>query len=293
MTDTVSIEGIPVDGNGGRLLPSRGDGRWRGMVRLLDAMPWWALVVIAGLTFISLHKLAGANVDPVNHAGATEVAAPRVIIKILAGAGQYLFPMLLLGEAMGALIASRRLGPRDTWNARNASRTVTGAESKAGGAAALGDGAASVTEGEKIGKGRGVWSAVVLNSLESRRFAALAEQYYREEGMRCESMRIAGTNNTGLKLFQDDSAKASLVVQFRAQGKPWVAVNQIRALRAAMDGERIEKGIFMTPGAFSEDARECARLSGVTLIDGKLLVTMIKRLPPVAQERLLRFAVVS
>lgn len=293
MTDTVGFEGIPVSGNSGGLLPSRGDGRWSGMVRLLDAMPWWALMAIAGLTFVALHKLAGANVDPVTHAGATEVVAPRVIIKILAGAGQYLFPMLLLGEAMGTLIALRRLGPRDTWNARNASRTVTGAESKAGGAATLGDGPASVTEGEKIGKGRGAWSAVVLNSLESRRFAALAEQYYREEGMRCESMWIAGTDNTGLKLFQDDSAKASLVVQFRAQGKPWVAVNQIRALRAAMDGERIDKGIFMTPGAFSNDARECARLNGVTLIDGKLLLTMIRRLPPAAQERLLRFAIVS
>ena len=62
------------------------------------------------------------------------------------------------------------------------------------------------------------------------------------------------------------------------------------ALVEVMDGERVAKGLFMTPGAFSKDAKECARLNGVTLVDGKLFLMMIRRLPPAAQERLLSFA---
>ena len=46
----------------------------------------------------------------------------------------------------------------------------------------------------------------------------------------------------------------------------------------------------MTPGAFSKDAKECARATGITLIDAKLFLMMIKRLAPAAQARLLSFA---
>ena len=54
--------------------------------------------------------------------------------------------------------------------------------------------------------------------------------------------------------------------------------------------DRIVKGFFMTPGAFSRDAKECAREYGITLIDAKLFLMMIRRLPAAAQERLLAYA---
>jgi restriction system protein len=290
MTDMVSFESIPVSGDGSRLLRNRGDSHSDGIVRLLDTMPWWALVVIAILTFLFLHQLAGANVEHVNHAGAMEAAASQVIIKILAGAGQYLFPAILLGEAAGAVIASRRLGPRNTWKARNNTRTVTCVASNVVRADGIRDGLSPPRDREKIREVQRVWSTALLNSMESRRFAALATQYYREKGIRSESMRVGGTGASVLKLFQDNSGKASVVVQFRTQGAPWVGPSQIRALRTVMDSERIEKGLFMTPGAFSKDARECGRVNGVTLVDGKLFLMMIKRLPPAAQRRLLTFA---
>ena len=143
---------------------------------------------------------------------------------------------------------------------------------------------------EKQREEQRVWSAALLNSIEAQRFTALATLYYREKGIRTQAMRLEGTGGTALKLFQDDSGKASLVVQFRAQGAPWVGPSQIEALREVMVSERIAKGLFITPGAFSKDAKERARLNGVTLVDGTLFLMMVRRLPPAAQVRLLSFA---
>ena len=290
MADMISMQGIPAKGIVNRLLRSGRDRHLHGVVRLLDTLPWWALVVIAILTFVILHKLAGVDVEPAAHAGAMDAAASRVIIKILAGAGQYLFPVILLGEAAGALIASRRIGSRDTWKAESAVRMGKGTVAKLMTTDELMTGLATLSELKKEREVCGVWSTDLLNSMESRRFAALVTLYYREKGIRSAAMRLQGGGSTVLKLFQDDSGKASVVVQFRARGAPWVGPRQIETLREVMVSERVAKGLFITPGAFSKDAKECARLNGVTLVDGGLFLMMIRRLPAAAQERLLSFA---
>jgi len=290
MTDMISMQGIPANGDGNRLLHSGRGRHLHGVVRLLDTMPGWVLVSIAILTFVVLHKLAGVDVEHATHVGTMDAVASRVIIKILAGAGQYLFPAILLGEAAGALIASRRIGSRNTWKAESHSRLRARAVADLVTADEPRNGLTSAKELEKQREVPGVWSTALLNSIGSQRFAALVTLYYKEKGIRSEAMRLEGGGGAVLKLFQDDSGKASLVVQFRAQGAPWVGPSQIEALRAVMDDERVAKGLFMTPGAFSKDAKECARLNGVTLVDGKLFLMMVRRLPPAAQERLLRFA---
>lgn len=290
MVDMVSLQSIPASGGGNRLLHSGRGRHLHGVVRLLDTMPWWALVAIAILTFVVLHKLAGVDVEHVNHAGAMDVAASRVIIKILAGAGQFLFPAIVLAEAAGALIATHRRGSRDTWQAESNTRKGERAVANVVAADELRNGLALRRDQEKQREEQRVWSAALLNSIEAQRFTALATLYYREKGIRTQAMRLEGTGGTALKLFQDDSGKASLVVQFRAQGAPWVGPSQIEALREVMVSERIAKGLFITPGAFSKDAKERARLNGVTLVDGTLFLMMVRRLPPAAQVRLLSFA---
>jgi hypothetical protein len=290
MANLISIDGIPASGEGSRSSRDRRDGQLNGFVRLLDTMPWWALLVIAVLTFLFLHKLAGFDLEHTNQIGAMDATASQVIIKILAGAGQYLFPAILVGEAAGAVITSRRLWPRNYWKTRYDTRLVTGMAPSVARADDLRDGLSSRRDLDTKRVEHRVWSTALLNSIESSRFAALATLYYGEKGVRSESMRLEGTGATVLKLFQDNSGKASVVVQFRAKGAPWVGPSQIESLRGVMDAERIAKGVFMTPGAFSRDAKECARLNSVTLVDGKLFLMMIRRLPPATQERLLGFA---
>jgi len=287
MEDVIALKTLPVGENGGTPLRRGRDSRLHDFVRLLDAMPWWILVVIAGLTYLFLHQLAGADVETAS--GGVVEAAPRVIIQILADAGQLLFPLILLGEAAGSYIATRRLGPRHTWTVRGNDQAKEGgapAVDKDGGHVA---GRPSVKTREKLPAGQRAWSLELLSRMDSRRFAALAAHYYKEKGMRCVSAGY-GPQGTALKLFPAESGTPSAVVQCRPVGAAWVGANHIRALRGIMDGERIGKGFYMTPGAFSRDARESARAAGITLIDAKVFLLMIKRLPPAEQVRLFVFA---
>ena len=106
MADMISLESFPASGDGNRLLHSGRDRHQQGVVRLLDTMPWWALLVVAVLTFLFLHKLAGFDVEHLNQTGVMEAAASQVIIKILAGGCPYFFPPIPLREEAGGRISS-------------------------------------------------------------------------------------------------------------------------------------------------------------------------------------------
>jgi restriction system protein len=268
MTDAIAIASMPLGGVGHRL---REDRRKRSRIgHLLDAMPWWALVGLAAATFLVLHQLAVADGRPAYGTAVTGPTASQLILIILAGAGQYLFPVLLLAEAAGVAVASRRARLWECVEPVTAALCEQGQGSHQ---------PAQLT-----------WSPALLTRLEPQRFAALAMAYYRERGMRCDLLPSGAEGAIVLRLFQEGLGKPPVVIQFRAKGAAWVGAKQIRALREVMNRERVEKGLFMTQGAFSRDARECASANGITLIDGKLFAMMIGRLDPVARERLLVLA---
>jgi len=268
MTNISNVETLSL---GNRRLLGRRENHWRQLTRLLDALPWWVVVALAGLTYWSLHHLANPD--------AVDVFEPRMIMRILASAGQYLFPMLLLVEAL-ALVSRRHVQhkPRVAQTSE-AIAPATGNEEVA---------TSSVQAAAQ--QAPRAWSLALLNRLDAQHFVDLARHYYRERDIRCAATPGAVKGSTVLKLFQDEGGQVSGLVQFRAQGSPWVGASQVRALQEMMAAGKLAKGIFMTPGAFSKDAKECAQAYGISLIDGKLFLLMIKRLPADAQRRLLAFA---
>jgi restriction system protein len=290
MTDTISSESVLECSDGHRLSRRRRESVLDDIVGVLDTMPWWVVLVLAILTYLFLHQIASADVEHIHHAGSIDATVSQLIIKSLAGAGQYLFPVILLGEAAGAVFAARRLGSRNIREARSNAQRVTRDMPDAMGSDGSGDGLSTARDREKIPQTQRVWSLALLKGIDPRRFAALASHYYREKGIRCESAPFGAGGGNGLKLFQDDSGKPTAIVQCRPWGTPWVGAKLIRSLHGAMASEQLERGIYMTSGAFSKDAKECAQVYGITLIDAKLFLMMIKRLPPPAQERLLSFA---
>jgi restriction system protein len=46
----------------------------------------------------------------------------------------------------------------------------------------------------------------------------------------------------------------------------------------------------MAPGGFTDDAREFAKANSITLLDGKLFLAMLQRLPSESSQKLLAFA---
>lgn len=134
------------------------------------------------------------------------------------------------------------------------------------------------------------WSLELIRDLEWKRFEDVCQQYYQRKGIRSETTPLGPDGGIDIRLYQDDSGKATAIVQCKAWGERIVGVSLIRELLGVMTHEKIGKAFFMTSGRYSDDAKTIAEANRITLIDGPLLLEMFRRLPPADQERLLAFA---
>lgn len=135
------------------------------------------------------------------------------------------------------------------------------------------------------------WTIELLREIEWKRFEDVCQKFYELKGIRSETTPLGPDGGIDIRLYQDDSGVATSVVQCKAWGERSVGVKPVRELLGVMSHEKISKAFFMTSGTFTEEARTIAAANRITLINGDMLLMMIRRLPADAQARLLAFAV--
>ena len=134
-------------------------------------------------------------------------------------------------------------------------------------------------------------SRELIDRIEWKRFEDLCCEFYRVKGIRAETTRLGADGGVDIRLFQDDAApqRCTAVVQCKAWNQA-VGIKPIRELRGVMAHERVEKAFFMAPNGFTDEARAFAAENRITLLDGKLFLAMLERLPEVLRQQLLDFA---
>lgn len=133
------------------------------------------------------------------------------------------------------------------------------------------------------------WTLKLIQDLEWKRFEALSVAYYLEKGIRAESTALGADGGIDIKLYQDESGKPTTIIQCKAWGSQ-VGVKQIREFLGVMTHEKIAKGFYMTCNEYSLEAKETASANKITLINGDMLLMMIKRLSLESQQKLLVLA---
>jgi restriction system protein len=134
------------------------------------------------------------------------------------------------------------------------------------------------------------WSLELIQSIEWKRFEDLCQQFYEVKGIRSECTPLGPDGGIDVRLFQDESGKATAIVQCKAWGESYVGVKPIRELLGVMVHENVGKAFFMTSGKYSEEAKAFAAPNRITLIDGKMFLAMILRLPDAMTQQLLALA---
>lgn len=134
------------------------------------------------------------------------------------------------------------------------------------------------------------WTRELLQDIEWKRFEDLCQKFYEAKGIRAACTPLGPDGGIDIRLYQDGSGQATAIVQCKAWGDSFVGVKPIRELLGVMVHEKVEKAFFMTSGNYSDEAKAFAGPNRITLIDGTLLLAMIKRLPEAAQAALLQFA---
>ena len=136
----------------------------------------------------------------------------------------------------------------------------------------------------------GSWSLELLQLIEWKRFEDLCQKFYETKGIRSACTPLGPDGGIDIRLYQDDSGKATAIVQCKAWGESFVGVKPIRELLGVMVHEKVEKAFFMTTGKYSDEAKAFAEPNRITLIDGVMFLAMINRLPDDKRQQLLAFA---
>lgn len=134
------------------------------------------------------------------------------------------------------------------------------------------------------------WSIEVIRDIEWKRFEDVCQQFYETKGIKSATTALGPDGGIDIRLYQDDTGRATSIVQCKAWGERFVGVKPVRELLGVMTHEKIVKAFFMTSGRFTDDAKEVAKSNRITLIDGEMLLMMINRLPDSDQKSLLEFA---
>lgn len=134
------------------------------------------------------------------------------------------------------------------------------------------------------------WSIDVIRAVEWKRFEDLCRKFYETSGIRTATMALGSDAGMDILLYQDDSGKPTAIVQCAAGGDCLVGVRPVRELLGVMTHEKIGRAFFVTSGHFADPAKAVATGNRITLINGDMLLMMIKRLPEAARKSLLEFA---
>lgn len=134
-----------------------------------------------------------------------------------------------------------------------------------------------------------VWSLELIQSLEWRRFEQLCVSYYRSKDIQHVSIPLAANGGMDIYLFQDEERprRATAVIHVRTRGPLATGVQGVRELLGIMAHERIERAFFMTNGVFTPEAKVLGHHHKIVLVDARVLLAMIQRLPEDRQQALL------
>ena len=206
-------------------------------VDIVALLPWWAGTALALIGYVVLHRLAGMPQGTMQ-AGHTGEFIQRSVITALAFIGQFAVPFICL---LGALVSFMRRRKRMALV-----HTVTHSE-----------------------------AASVLDDMSWREFELLVGEAYRLQGYKVTEQGGAGPDG-GVDLVLRKGRETFLV-----QCKQWkafkVSVDIVRDLYGVMAARGAAGGFVVTSGRFTADAMAFAEGRNVRLIDGPVLLKMLRQ----------------
>ncbi|TAK84783.1 MAG: endonuclease [Betaproteobacteria bacterium] len=124
------------------------------------------------------------------------------------------------------------------------------------------------------------WSLDSLKQLEWRRFEEVCAGYFEALGFRAETTRFGADGGVDIKLYMGQSMKPAAIAQCKAWNAYTVGVKPVRELRGVMAAEQVSKGIFLTSGTFTKEAKQFVENKPIHLMDGEVLLRKIISLSP-------------
>ncbi|MDP4300025.1 restriction endonuclease [Leptothrix discophora] len=208
------------------------------LLDLVSRLPWWADVLLALLSHVWLHRLAGRPMTAMAQPGQLGELLTQTLATTLASWGQYIVPSLCLAGA--GLSAWRRRERRQLM--------------------------ADVVQAR---------SADAVDGLSWQQFEQLVGEGFRQQGYRVTETGGGGADG-GVDLVLTKGTEKFLVQckRWRAQR---VGVDVVRELYGVMAARGATGGYVVSSGRYTDDALAFAQGRNVRLIDGPRLQALLRQ----------------
>lgn len=258
-----------------------------GLLESILGRAWLAVVLLAtGATGAALWRLPAHAASHGLRASSVGIGSPMWIAVGLVG-----LAVAIIGASMRRATSRRRMNEylaHDRESSRQAQINKMTARptrlSNASDVASFIDFSA-----DRAGKPN-TWSLELIQRIEWKRFDDLCAAFYRERNIRCATTPLGLNGGVDIRLLQGERGETTCIVRCKAWGQGLIGPKPLRDLFVPMTYEKIPKAFFVTSGGFTDEARNFARASRMTLIDGPQFLEMIERLPEPSRKRLLRLA---
>lgn len=134
------------------------------------------------------------------------------------------------------------------------------------------------------------WSLDLLQQIEWKRFEELCAAFYREVGLRSETIRCGADGGIDAKLYDGNSVDPAAIIQCKAWNSRPVGVKPVRELLGVMAHHKVPKGVFLATGEFTKEAVQFAQANPIDLVGGKGFIALLAKLDEEARLRLLAVA---
>ena len=272
------------------------------LIGIAAKLPWWIGVLLALLSFVGMHALAGMEIaGPLGFqsVGNTYIQSAAKTFGMFA---QYLLPVaFLIGAAISAFLQPKRrsLPARPTDSFDKYLQRDDNVRSKGPGADPRPDKSqdniypvwksvsSDAKPGRKVDATR--WSAELLADLEWKRFEEVCAGLFERLGFVTKSTVCGADGGIDIHIYRPPSDQPVAIVQCKAWTMK-VGVKVIRELRGVMTSEGVAEGIFITTSIYSDDAIAFAKANQIDLMDGDKMLQAILKLTEEQQASLLRLA---
>lgn len=214
-------------------------------IGVIALVPWWIGLLIAVLSYFVLHAYATSHVVVVPSGPGLAGSLYGTFIQALAQAGQYVVPFFCLIGA-GASVLGRKKRKKLLDDVAEAGDTNA------------------------------------LGSMSWLEFEQMIGEWFRRQGYGITEVGGAGPDG-GIDLVLHKNGEKFLV-----QCKQWrsikVGVGVVRELYGVMAAERVAGGFVVTSGSFTEDAKKFAQGRNVELLDGSMLIHVLRAASPARQQ---------
>ncbi|WP_395026150.1 restriction endonuclease [Comamonas odontotermitis] len=209
------------------------------LLDLVAMLPWWASVVLALVSYWSLHAIAIRPL-PVLAPSAPKVGdlAYAAIVQGLASSGQYILPVICLAGALISAIRRRRRSA--VYNAVSAND-----------------------------------SADALRGMTWQEFEMLVGEGFRRRGYQVKELGGGGPDG-GVDLVLTKSGEKFLV-QCKQWKAFKVGVSTVRELYGVMAADGAAGGFVVTSGQFTKEAVTFANGRNIRLLDGSALMQLLRK----------------